>query len=101
MNQSNIQLHFLQTEILRKLSLSTKLKFNQLLIENLESVHMNYHLQKLKSFGLVKKEDEFYSLTNLRKDYTNRMDDVVKDIERQPKTSTLINGARKRMHGIN
>jgi ADP-ribose pyrophosphatase YjhB (NUDIX family) len=99
MNNSNIQLHFLQTEILRKLSLSTTLKFNQLLIENLESVHINYHLQKLKSFGLVKKEDELYSLTNLGKDYTNRMDDVVKDIERQPKTSILINGARKRING--
>jgi 8-oxo-dGTP diphosphatase len=57
---------------------------------------MNYHLQKLKSFGLVKKEDEFYSLTNFGKDYTNRMDDIVKDIERQPKTSMLINGARKK-----
>lgn len=77
MNQSNIQLHFLQTEILRKLSLSIKLKFNQLLIDILESVHMNYHLQKLKSFGPVKKGYEFYNIINLGKDYTNRMDDVV------------------------
>ena len=70
MNNTNIHLHFLQTEILKKFSMSARLKFNQLLLENLESVHMNYHLQKLKSFGLVKKEDEFYSLTNLGQDYT-------------------------------
>jgi len=96
---TNIQMHFLQKDLLKKLSLSKKLKFNQLLIKDLESVHMNYHLQKLKSYGLVKKEGEFYSLTNEGKDYINRMDDVVEDIERQPKTSILINGVRKNKSG--
>lgn len=92
MNQSNIQLHYLQTETLKKLSFSPKLKFNQLLIENLESVHMNYHLKRLMTYGLVRKEKEYYLLAELRKDYTNRQDDLVKDIERQPKTSILIYG---------
>lgn len=99
MNQSNIQLHYLQTEILKKLSFSPKLKFNQLLIENLESVHMNYHLKRLMSYGLVMKDKEYYLLTELGKDYTNRLDDVVKDIERQPKTSILIIGVRENKQG--
>lgn len=99
MNNSGIQLHYIQIEILKKLSLSPKLKFNQLLIENLESVHMNYHLQKLKTIGLVKKEKEFYVLTDSGKDYTNMMDDVVDEIERQPKTSILIYGVRQRSDG--
>ncbi len=99
MNQSNIQLHYLQNEILKKLSLSPKLKFNQLLIEKLESVHMNYHLKRLISYSLVKKEKEYYLLTEFGKDYTNRMDDIVKDIERQPKTSILIYGIREDSNG--
>lgn len=99
MNNSNIQLHYLQIEILKKLTFSPKLKFNQLLIENLESVHMNYHLKKLVSFKLVKKIDEYYALTEQGKDYTNRMDDVVQDIERQPKTSILITGIRENKDG--
>lgn len=99
MSQPNIQLHFLQTEILKKLSLSPKLKFNQLLIPNLESVHMNYHLQKLKTFGLVVNENEFYTLTDLGKDYSNQLDDLVKTIEKQPKTSVLLNVIRKNDEG--
>lgn len=94
MVDSNIQLHYLQNEILKKLSLSQSQKFNDLLIEGLESEHMNYHLKKLIDFGFVWKSKNEYVLTDFGKDYSNRMDDEVKVIEKQPKTSILINGVR-------
>jgi hypothetical protein len=43
-----IKLHYFQKDLLKKLTLSDKpVRFNELLIEGLESEHMNYHLQKL------------------------------------------------------
>lgn len=94
-----MDIHFIQTEILRKLSLTMGLKFNQLLVHDLQSVHVNYHLQKLVSLKLVKKENGIYHLTNLGKDHTNQMDDIARNIEKQPKTSILITGVRQRVTG--
>lgn len=96
MTNTNIQLHYLQTEILKKLALTPTLKFNELIIEGLESEHMNYHLKKLIEDGFVEKSGASYSLTDRGKDYSNQMDDEIKALEKQPKTSVLIRGVRVR-----
>lgn len=86
-----IKLHYFQKELLKKLTLSeTGLRFNQLLIEGLESEHMNYHLQKLMEIGLVQKQEQHYQLTDEGKDYSNQLDDNVDIVEKQPKTSVLL-----------
>ncbi len=92
MNELN--LHYIQIEILKKLALNPSARFNELIIESLESEHMNYHLQKLKTYKLVKKDGDLYSLTDKGKDYTNLMDDDVKFVEKQPKTSVILNAVR-------
>ena len=86
----NFKPHNFQKKILAKLANAPKLRFSELQIYNLESEHMNYHLQKLIEIGLVIKLDNHYLLTNLGKDYANTLDDEFKNVEKQPKTSVLL-----------
>ncbi len=72
-----------------------KSRFNDLLIDGLESEHMNYHLKKLVNLGLVEKCDNCYKLTDKGKDYSNLMDDDMKLVEKQPKTSVILRVIRK------
>lgn len=51
-----IILHYWQGEILKKLALNPELNFNKLVPVELESEHINYHLKRLVSFGLVTKK---------------------------------------------
>lgn len=95
MNNLHIKLHEFQAAILKKLTMTPQLKSNQLLIDGLESEHMNYHLKKLIEFELVQKDGDKYELTDSGKDYSNLMDDNVEIIEKQPKTSVLIRAIRK------
>ncbi len=99
MKNPEVSVHYLQNEIIRRLSLRPKLRFNELIIEGLESEHMNYHLKKLLDLKFVGKDKEYYQLTDLGKDYSNSMDDENKYIEKQPKTSILIRGLRKNKKG--
>ncbi len=92
-------LHDIQKELLKKLVYTPGLRFNALVIEDLESEHMNYHLKKLMELKLVVKEKNYYTLTDWGKEFTNRMDDENKQTELQPKTSILIYGARKNKKG--
>lgn len=92
-----IKLHYFQKDLLKKLITSNKpSRFNDLLIEGLESEHMNYHLQRLIESELVSKTAAGYQLTDTGKDYANLMDDAVEEVEKQPKTSVLILACRKR-----
>lgn len=87
---SEIKLHYFQKAILKKFNLSpTALHFNDLLLEGLESEHMNYHLQKLIELKLVTKADKLYELTDEGKDFVNLLDDAIEVVEKQPKTSVL------------
>lgn len=99
MDNINIKLHDLQKILLKKLAAVDGARFNELLIEGLESEHMNYHLKQLVGVGLVAKSDERYKLTDKGKDYSNLMDDEVEFIEKQPKTSILLHAVRKREDG--
>lgn len=92
-----IKLHYFQKELLKKLTLSNgEKRFNELLIDGLESEHMNYHLQRLIEIGFVTKTTVGYILTDAGKDYSNLMDDNVELVEKQPKTSILLVIIRKR-----
>lgn len=90
MENTNIKLHEYQLAILKKLSINPSLRFNDLIIENLESEHMNYHLQKLIAYDFVIKNHTGYMLTDKGKDYSNMLDDNIEIIEKQPKTSVLL-----------
>lgn len=93
------KLHKYQSEIIKKLNLTPKLSFNKLVIEGLESEHMNYHLKKLISENFIEKIGSEYSLTNRGKDFVNLLDDNLLEEEKLPKVSVLINCRRKRESG--
>ena len=86
-----MKIHYYQKELIKKLTMSEKsLRFNQLLLEGLESEHMNYHLKSLIDLNLVQKENNRYKLTNKGKDYSNLLDDNIEKEEKQPKTSVIL-----------
>ncbi len=99
MDNINYKIHLFQKELIRKLSFVEQAKFNELLIDGLESEHMNYHLKKLVSLKFIKKVGNSYSLTDTGKDYLNMLDDNVNMIEKQPKTSVLLHVIRKNKNG--
>lgn len=86
------QMHYIQREILSKLLYTTSLKFNELknIFEEIENSKFNFHLEQLKSANLVEKTEEGYKLTNLGKDYANRLDTGAKTFEKQAKISVFI-----------
>lgn len=94
MLNTNIKLHYYQKQLISKLSQGAGNKFNELILPGLESEHMNYHLKKLVAYGFVDKIDDKYQLSDIGKDYRNLMDDDVKIIEKQPKTSVIIKAVR-------
>jgi 8-oxo-dGTP diphosphatase len=87
---TDITLHRIQKLLLKKLAGSPTLHFKDLTLPHYESEHMNYHLQKLLDSGLVNKVNGTYELSAVGKDYVNRMDDEIKVLEKQPKTSVLL-----------
>src|SRR3989344_5454376 len=97
--ENEVKLHDYQKALVRKLALGRNLTFNRLLIEGLGSEHMNYHLKRLLEVGFVIKRGTFYTLTDQGKDYSNRLDDAMKTVEKQPKTSVIINAVRKNDKG--
>lgn len=96
---NEIKLHYFQSEIVKLLTKSHGLKFNEIVIKGLESEHMNYHLKKLIDFKFVEKQDDRYLLTDKGKDYCNLLDDDVEIVEKQPKTSIIIRANRKNEKG--
>lgn len=99
MNNINIKLHDYQKQILSILVNKSEAKFTELLLNGLESEHMNYHLKKLVDYELVDKSDNVYFLTDKGKDYSNLMDDDVEFIEKQPKVSVLLHVVRLNSEG--
>ena len=100
MAKTEVKLHYYQKALVKKLTLSKSGKrFNQLIIKDLESEHMNYHLKQLVEIGFVGKLKENYMLTDLGKEYSNLLDDGMAVIEKQPKTSIIIWGVRKNAKG--
>lgn len=90
------KIHHVQTALVRQLITSPKgARFNELILENLESEHMNYHLKQLIRFGYIEKKGDRYLLTDTGKDYANLTDDKVSELEKQPKTSVILWGVRE------
>lgn len=91
----DFKLHKIQNEIFRKIITTEGLRFNQLLIDNVDSELVNYHVKRLLSLRLIVKEGNLYKLNEKGKELSNLMDDTSLEIERQPKTSILIYGVKK------
>lgn len=99
MNNVNIKLHYYQIELIKKLTETPAIRFNDLIIEGLESEHMNYHLKQLLDLKFVAKENSLYKLTDNGKDYSNLLDENTDLLEKQPKTSVIVIVKRKNANG--
>ncbi len=89
-------LHPIQMQIIKNLTFSPSIKFSELNNSSIESDKFSYHIRKLLSDGLIKKNEfDKYSLTNKGKLYSSHMDTGTSKIEKQPKSSVLIIAHRR------
>lgn len=95
----DIKLHEIQNKIFTKIITTQGLRFNQLLIDDLDSELINYHIKRLVTLNLIQKEGNLYKVTEKGKEVSNLIDDTTLKIEHQPKTSILIYGVKKLENG--
>lgn len=92
---TEIDLHPVQSEILRALLFLPMAKFSQLNLSCLTSDHFTFHIKKLLESGLVDKVGTKYTLSTRGKEFANRMDTDTAKIERQAKLAVLVVGIKQ------
>jgi len=93
---TEIEVHPIQTKILKVLLFKKEARFSQLNQTDLTNDHFSFHINQLVDLGLVEKMAKGkYRLTPKGKEFANRMDTEKEAIERQAKESVLIVCARK------
>lgn len=87
-----VKIHDAQVSILRELLFHPSAGFAKLQRPTgLTSDHFNFHIGRLVELGLVeKKSGGAYQLTQLGKEYANRLDTDNNTVERQPKTAVIL-----------
>lgn len=88
------EIHPIQAKILTALLFTPVARFGELNSE-LTNDHFTFHIKRLVEVGLVEKYGGKYRLTAKGKEFANRLDTETARIERQPKTTVLVVGARK------
>ncbi len=88
---NKIDIHPVQAEILCGLLFVKNAGFKELNKKNLGSDLFSFHLRQLTGWSLITK-DEFgkYILTTKGKEYANRFDTEIKEVERQPKLGVAV-----------
>lgn len=92
---TEIDLHPVQSEILRALLFLPMAKFSQLNLSGLTNDHFTFHIKKLLENGLVEKVGMKYTLSTKGKEFANRMDTDTAKIERQAKLAVLVVGIKE------
>ena len=90
-------LHPIQSEILKTLIFKPKETFNKLNKSKISTDSFTFHLKSLVYEGLVKKEQSWYFLTAIGKEFANRLDVDNQNprIEKQAKITVLIFAVKK------
>ncbi len=85
------KIHQAQTVILKELLFLPQAKFSELVkATKLESDHAKFHIKTLLEKGYIEKDNSFYKLTIKGKEYANKIDTEIGEIERQPKTTVML-----------
>ncbi len=90
------EIHEFQISILRELLFKPNARFRDLKTVDIPNDHFNFHLKQLIKSGFVTKGNERYSLTDIGKEYANRIDTDNLQLERQAKLSVAIHAVRER-----
>lgn len=89
------ELHEYQFSILRTLLFKPGARFSELNKVGISSDHFNFHVKQLSNWGLIKKENQKYFLTNKGKELAGRMDTEQLTIEKQAKLGVALHAVRK------
>lgn len=83
-------LHYIQRHILKKLLFSKGLRYSQVKPKkDLPNNQFDFHLKELIRHKLIVKSDNVYKLTDLGKEYSNRMDDETVQVQKQAKIGAI------------
>ena len=91
-----IKIHEFQISILRELLFKPRARFRDLNKLEITNDHFTFHLKHLIKEGLVKKDGNYYLLTDDGKEFANRMDTDALRLERQAKVAIAIHAIRNR-----
>lgn len=92
--------HPIQLKILKKLLFAKSLKFTDLKPDNeIESNQLTFHLEQIIKADFVIKQDSQYFLTDLGKEFANRMDTENVTMIKQAKVSVFVAPIKKTTSG--
>ncbi len=89
-------MHEIQLQILKKLLFAKELRYTDLKPDvEMENNQLDFHLDKLIAEGYIENGEKHYFLTNLGKEYANRMDTDQVVIAKQSKVTAWICCSRR------
>jgi 8-oxo-dGTP pyrophosphatase MutT (NUDIX family) len=92
-----LEIHPVQTQILRTLLFWPETRFSKLNTSKMPTDHFTFHLKRLVEVGLVEKtKQNTYRLTSQGKEFANRFDTEKVALERQAKIGVLVGGVREK-----
>jgi 8-oxo-dGTP pyrophosphatase MutT (NUDIX family) len=89
-----IKIHDFQISILRVLLFKPESRFSDLNRVGVTNDHFTFHVNHLIKEGLIKKADGKYTLTDIGKEFANRMDTDSLKLERQAKLGVALHAVR-------
>jgi ADP-ribose pyrophosphatase YjhB (NUDIX family) len=93
---TNTDIHPIQSTILCELLFVKEAGFGELNKKKLSSDQFSFHLRQLADWKLIEKTAEGkYVLTTKGKEYANRFDTEMAEVERQPKLGVCVIGVKK------
>ncbi len=94
-------MHYIQTQILKKLLFVPQATFSELMPKGLESNLFNFHLKELTKLKYVNRDKEgAYSLTIIGKEYANTMETETLQIVKQGKLCAVSCARRDTSDGV-
>lgn len=88
---TQVNLHPVQSKILKELLFKVDSRFSDLNIENLPNDHFSFHIKQLIREKLIQKTPkDMYQLTNKGKEFASRLDKETESVNEQGKIAVLI-----------
>jgi len=91
----DIKIHEFQISILRELLFNPMARFRDLKKVDVTNDHFSFHIKHLLTEGLIVKEGGKYRLTDVGKEFANRMDTDSLQLEKQAKVGVALHAVRK------
>jgi 8-oxo-dGTP pyrophosphatase MutT (NUDIX family) len=90
----DIKIHDFQISILKELLFKPNARFRDLKKIDISNDHFSFHINHLLKEGLIQKKSARYSLTDVGKEFANRMDTDSLKLEKQAKIAVALHAVR-------